>query len=184
MGTENKYVTKIIKTNEDIVAGTKELATRLNNKFTDKSDTVVMISIMKGGLPFTLELMKHVDFDMVMDFITSSSYYLDGKAGEPKITYEATEPIKGKHVVLCDDLIDSGDTAIKITSVLEAYGPKSITVAAAIGKPSRKKTKYDEMFIWEEEPGGFLLGFGLDYDEKYRNLPYIAIMEVPEEEKN
>ncbi len=183
MGTENKYVTKIIKTNEDIVAGSKELASRLNAKFTDKADSVIMITIMKGGLPFTMELIKHVDFDIKLDFITSSSYYLDGKSGEHKVSYEASEPIRGKHVVLCDDLIDSGDTAIKLTKLLEAYGPKSITVAAAIGKPSRNKTDYEEMFIWEEEPGGFLLGFGLDYDEKYRNLPYIAIMEVPEDEK-
>ncbi len=184
MGTENKYVTRILKTNEELVEGIKGVAQKLNAKFTDKSDTVVMITIMKGGLPFSLELMKHVDFDMVMDFITSSSYHLDGKSGEHKVAYEATTSIKGKHVILTDDLIDSGETAIKLTKVLEAYGPKSITIAAVYGKPSRKKTDYEEIFAWEEEPGGFLLGFGLDYDEKYRNLPYIAIMEVPEEEKN
>ncbi len=183
MGTENRYVTKILKTNEELVEGIKGVAEKLNNKFTDKADTVVMITIMKGGLPFSLELMKHVDFDMEMDFITSSSYHLDGKAKEHNVSYEATTSIKDKHVILTDDLIDSGETAIKLTKVLEAYGPKSITIAAAYGKPTRKKTQYEEIFAWEEEPGGFLLGFGLDYDEKYRNLPYIAIMEVPEDEK-
>ncbi len=183
MGTENRYITKIIKTNEEIVEGTKKLAEKLNAKFTDKSDTVVMITVMKGGLPFTSELVKYVDFDMVMDFVTSSSYHLDGKSDKHEVSYQATESIEGRHVVLCDDLIDSGDTAVKLTKLLEAYNPKSITVAAAMGKPSRKKTDYEEIFIWEEEPGGFLLGYGLDYDEKYRNLPYIAIMEVPEDEK-
>lgn len=183
MGTENKYVTRILKTHEELVEGIKGLANRLNSEFPNKDEEVVLITIMKGGLPFSLELMKHVDFDMSMDFITSSSYYLDGKRDEHKVTYEASIPIKGKHVILADDLIDSGNTAIKLTKVLEAYGPKSITLAAIYGKPSRNKTEYKEMFVWEEEPGGFLLGFGLDYDEKYRNLPYIAIMEVPEEEK-
>ncbi len=183
MGTENKYVTKILKTHEEVVEGIKGVAEKLNAKFTDKSEEVVLITIMTGGLPFSSELMKHLDFDMVMDFINSSSYYLDGKSGDHKITYEAIRPIKGKHVILADDLIDSGDTAIKITKLLEAYEPKSITVAAVYGKPSRKRSDYEEIFAWEEEPGGFLLGFGLDYDEKYRNLPYIAIMEVPEDEK-
>lgn len=183
MGTENKYVTKILKTNEELVEGIKGVANKLNNKFTDKSDDVILITIMKGGLPFSLELMKHVDFDMKMDFIYSSSYHLDGKADKHNVSYAAEEPIEGKHVILADDLIDTGDTAIKLTKVLEAYKPKSITLAAVYGKPSRNKTDYEEIFAWEEEPGGFLLGFGLDYDEKYRNLPYIAIMEVPEDEK-
>ncbi len=183
MGTENKYVTKIIKTHDEIVEGVKQVAEKLNAKFTDKSDSVVLITILTGGLPFSLELMKHIDFDMKMDFITSSSYYLDGRAGEHKVVYEANVPIKGKHVILSDDLIDSGNTIIKLGKVLEAYEPKSITVAATMGKPSRKKSDYEEIFAWEEEPGGFLLGFGLDYDGKYRNLPYIAIMEVPEDEK-
>ncbi len=183
MGTENKYVTKILKTNEELVEGIKGVAAKLNAKFTDKADTVVLITIMKGGLPFSLELMKHVDFDMTMDFITSSSYYLDGKSGEHKVSYEASEPIKGRHIILADDLIDSGETAVKLTKLLEAYEPKSITVAAVYGKPNRTRTDYEEIFAWEEEPGGFLLGFGLDFDEKYRNLPYIAIMEIPEDEK-
>lgn len=183
MGTENRYVTKIIKTNEQLVEGIKGVADKLNAKFTDKSDTVVLMTIMKGGLPFSLELMKHVDFDMTMDFITSSSYHLGGKSGEHTVSYEPSEPLKGKHIVLADDLIDSGETAVKLTELLETFEPKSITLAAVYGKPTRKKTNYEEIFCWEEEPGGFLLGFGLDYDEKYRNLPYIAIMEIPEDEK-
>ncbi len=183
MGTENKYITKMLKTHDEIVEGVKSVAERLNNKFPDKSDEVILITILKGGLPFSLELMKHLDFDMKMDFITSSSYYLDGRKDEHKVSYEATTPIKGKHVILADDLIDSGRTAIKLTKVLEAYSPKSITIAALYGKPKRERTDYEEIFAWEEDPNGFLLGFGFDYDEQYRNLPYIDIMEVPEEEK-
>lgn len=183
MGTENKYVTKIIKTHEELVDGIKGVAAKLNEKFQDKSEEVVLITIMKGGLPFSLELMKHVDFDMSMDFISSSSYYLDSKLSEHKVSYDATVPIKGKHVVLADDLIDSGKTAIKLSNLIEAYEPKSITLAAIYGKPKREKTKHDEIFCWEQDPEGFLLGFGLDFDEKYRNLPYIAIMEVPEDER-
>lgn len=180
MGTENKYIIRILKTHEEIVEGIKLVAKKLNNKFPNKDEEIVLITIMKGGLPFSSELMKYLDFDLSMDFITSSSYYLDKQSEIMKTSYDATIPIKGKHVVIADDLIDSGDTIIKITGILEAYEPKSITIVSIYGKPTRMKTKYDEIFCWEEEPGGFLLGFGLDYDEKYRNLPYIAIIKIDE----
>lgn len=180
MGTEDKYVIRILKTHEELVEGIKGVADKLNNKFPNKDEEVVLITIMKGGLPFSLELMKHVDFDMSMDFITSSSYYLDSQADTMRTSYEASIPIKGKNIIIADDLIDSGKTIIKITEILAAYEPKSITIAAIYGKPTRLKTKHDEIFCWEEQPGGFLLGFGLDYDEKYRNLPYIAIMKEDE----
>ncbi len=180
MGTENKHIVKILKTNEELVDGIKKLAFKLNDKFPDKSDEVVLITILKGGLPFSIELMKHLDFDMSMDFVSSSSYYLDKQLDDNKITYHATLPIKNKHIVLADDLIDSGRTAIKITKLLEAYGPKSITIVALYGKEKREKTIYEEMFAFDGDPGGFLLGFGLDFDEKYRNLPHLAIMKIEE----
>lgn len=180
MGTENKHIIRIIKTHEEIVSEIKNVSKKLNDKFLDKSDAVILITIMKGGLPFSLELMKHLDFDLKMDFINSSSYFLDKQCKEIKTSYEATVPIKGKHIIIADDLIDSGRTINKIIDILKAYSPKSITIAGIYGKPNRIKTKYDEIYCWEEDPKGFLLGFGLDYDEKYRNLPYIAIIKENE----
>ncbi|BDU67402.1 MAG: hypoxanthine-guanine phosphoribosyltransferase [Candidatus Tyloplasma litorale] len=180
MGTENKHIIKILKTHSELVKEIKILAKKLNKKFVEKDKEVVLISIIKGGLPFTLELMKHLDFDVSMDFISSSSYYLDKQISEARVKYDATIPIKGKDIIITDDLVDSGKTLNKVCEILEAYEPKSITVSAIYGKPKRLKTKYDELFCWEEEPGGFLLGFGLDYDEKYRNLPYIAIIKEDE----
>ncbi len=182
MGTENKYIVKTLKTHDQIVEGIKGVAEKLNKKFTDKSEEVVVITILKGGLPFSSELMKHLDFDMSMDFISSSSYYLDKQLETHQTRYEATVPIKDKHIILTDDLIDSGRTMQKLVKILEAYEPKSITIAAMYGKEQRVRTNYDEFFCWDEDPGGFLLGFGLDYDEKYRNLPDLYIMEVDGEE--
>lgn len=182
MGTENKYIVSKLKTHEEIVEGIKGVAEKLNNKFTDKSEEVVIITIMKGGLPFSTELIKHLDFDMTMDFISSSSYYLDKQLETHQTKYEATIPIKGKHIIITDDLIDSGRTLVKIGKILEAYEPKSISVAALYGKDKRVRTDYDEYFCWDEDPQGFLLGFGLDYDEKYRNLPDLYIMEDKDKE--
>lgn len=180
MGTENNLIIKIIKTHNEIKEGIKNVAFKLNEKFTNKDEEVVLITIMKGGLPFSLELMKNIDFDMSMDFITSSSYYLDKQTDSIRTRYEATIPIKGKNIIIADDLIDSGKTILKISEILSAYEPKSITITGIYGKPTRLKTKYEEFFCWEEDPKGFLLGFGLDYNEKYRNLPYIAIIKEDE----
>lgn len=177
MGTENKYIVKTEKTHAEIVEAIKEQAAKLNAKFPDKGDEVVLITIMKGGLPFAMELMKHLDFDMTMDFITASSYYLDQRSDEVKTSYQASRPIKGKHVIIADDLVDSGNTIVKVAGILEAYEPKSICVAGLWGKESRVNIPYDEFYAFKGDPNGFLLGFGLDYDEKYRNLPDIYIME-------
>ncbi len=174
MGTENQYVIRILKTHEQLVTGIKKVANKLNKKFAEKE--VVLITVMNGGLPFSAELMKHLSFDLRMDFIWATSYHLEEQVSEPKITYIAQAPVKGKDIIIADDLVDSGKTMIQICKVLEAYKPKSITIVALYGKPTRAKISCNQIYCWEEQPGGFLLGFGLDYDEKYRNIPYLAIM--------
>ena len=180
MRTEHEHIKRILKTHDQLVKGIKTVALKLNQKFINEGEEVVVITILKGGLPFSLELIKHIDFDMSLDCITSSSYYLDKKSKKGLTKYEATIEISGKNIIIVDDLVDSGETIIKIGKILEAYQPKSITVTAIYGKPNRKKNNYDEFYVWEKDPGGFLLGFGLDYDEKYRNLPYIAIIKDDE----
>ncbi len=174
MGTENKYVIRILKTHDQLVEGIEQVATKLNKKFVKKE--VVLITVMNGGLPFSAELMKHLNFDLRMDFIWASSYHLEEKVFEPKITYISQVLIKGKDIIIADDLVDSGQTMIHICKVIEAYKPNSITIVGLYGKPTREKIAYDQIYCWEEQPGGFLLGFGLDYDGMYRNLPYLAIM--------
>jgi len=146
MGTEDRIIIRKIKSHEEIVDKIKIVAKKLNDKFINKDEEVVLITIMKGGLPFATELMKYFDFDVSMDFVKSSSYYLYGKSGETKTSYEASIPIKDKNVIIADDLIDSGQTIQKITQILEAYMPKSITIAAMYGKEERIKTKYEEIY--------------------------------------
>lgn len=172
MGTEQGLIGKIIYTNEEIVAKCKAIAAELNEKY--RGQEVVAMTIMSGGLPFTLELIKHLEMDVYMDFINSSSYEFDKKISEPKIQYDAKIPLTGKNVVVLDDVIDSGETIQKIVSVLEGYNPKSISVAGLVVKPHRIKPSVDEFYGWELKEDEFLIGFGLDWNEKFRNLPYIA----------
>ena len=172
MGTEEFIIEKVIYSHDDIVNATKKLADQLNEIYRGKE--VVLVTIMSGGLPFTNELMKHLKFDVYMDFITSSSYKFDEKISEPKIIYDAKVPLTGREVLIVDEIIDSGETIQKISSILKGYKPESIAVVALLVKPNRIKPDVPEYYCFEHKTDDFLIGFGLDWDEKYRNLPYIA----------
>ena len=165
----------IIKTEKEIKKSIEKISKDLNERFKNKEEIIIII-VLKGGLYFALDLTKKLTTNLSIDFISSNSYYLNSKINEPVISYSPTICIKDKDVLVIDDFIDSGETINKITNVLEVYKPRSISIAAVIGKPTRKKTKFAEYFCWEEEPEGFLLGYGLDYDEKFRNIPFIGII--------
>lgn len=174
MGTEKEIIKSVLYSEEEIINKTKQLADVLNEKYAGKE--VVLVTVMSGGLPFTNLLMKYLTFDCYMDFISSSSYHRNKKISSPKIKYDAKIPLNGKHVIIIDDVIDSGETIIKVSKVLEAHGAESISTAALIVKPKRKEVNIDEYYCWEYEGNGFLVGFGLDWEEKYRNIPYVGLI--------
>ncbi len=175
MGTENNYLEEVIKTEKEINKMISKIAKVLNSRFKE-DEVVVFVVVMKGGMNFAVDLSRKVKFDVKFDFITSKSYYLDKKVTDPLINFSPTISLKDKNVVVVDDFVDSGLTMIRITELLAIYNPKSISVAGIFGNPKRELTKFKEYYCWIEEPNGFLMGYGLDYDEKYRNLPYIGII--------
>jgi hypoxanthine phosphoribosyltransferase len=160
MGTEKDLIERIIYSHEEIVEATKKLAEQINEKYQGKE--IVLVTVMSGGLPFANELMKHINVDVYMDFVKSSSYEFDKKISEPKIEYDAKVPLTGREVIIIDEIVDSGETIEKVTNVLQGFGPASISVAALIVKPERIKPKVDEYYCFEHVEDDFLIGFGLD----------------------
>ncbi len=180
MGTENKIFGKIVKTEEQIVERIIEIGNELNLIYDDEDD-VLIISVSKGGNNFTYDLIKKIKFDIKMEFISSDSYYKKEKVSKPKINFSPNVDIKNKRIIIIDDYIDSGETMIEITNKIRESKPKDILVLGLFGNPKRQKSiNTIEMFGWEEEIRGFLVGYGLDYDEKYRNIPYVAIIKGTE----
>ena len=171
---ENKYpgIKEIIFTKEQITARTKELAAQVNQRFA--GEEVVIITVMAGGLSYTHEFMKRLDLPLYFDYIASSSYKMGVRISEPKIFYEGKIPIKGKNVIIVDEIIDSGKTIKKLVDMLEEFEPKSLSVVAIIAKPKRIRTNVLEYYCFEYDTDEFLVGYGLDYNQKYRNLPFIA----------
>lgn len=175
MTTEKKYIDRILKSEKQINKAVKNVAKRINEKFVNE-DEIVFVFVLKGAIMFGTQLLKHINIDSSISFITSKSYHLDKKVSKPKVEFRYDINIKNKNVIIVDDLVDTGETAVNLINIFKKESPKTISVAAIFGKPKRLDLNCDEFYCWEEDPKGFLIGYGLDYDEKFRNLPYIAII--------
>ena len=165
----------VIFTKYEITERTKDIAREFNERF--KGEELVLITVMAGGLSYTHEFMKRLDITpLYFDYIARSSYKFGEKMSEPKTFYEGKIDIKGKNVAIVDEIVDSGETMNKLIELLKGYGPKSISVVSIISKPNRIKPPQDvkEYYCFEYQTDEFLVGYGLDYNQKYRNLPFIA----------
>jgi len=155
-----KIIDEIIYTHEEIVEKTKEVARKLNIVYKDKE--VVLISVLSGALPFTMELMKHLEFIVYLDYVSSQSYEYDKKVNEPQIKYDNRISLEGKDVLLIDEIIDSGKTIEKIAKLISGFEPNSVAVAALIVKSNRSKSDLNEYYGFLLEKDYFLVGYGLD----------------------
>jgi hypoxanthine phosphoribosyltransferase len=165
----------VIFTKHDITKRTKEIAAEFNERF--EGEELVLITVMAGGLSYTHEFMKRLDITpLYFDYIARSSYKFGKKMENPKTFYEGKIDIKGKNVAIVDEIVDSGETMNKLIELLEGYEPKSISVVSIISKPNRvlPPENVKEYFCFEYQTEEFLVGYGLDYNQKYRNLPFIA----------
>ena len=137
----------------------------------------VFVGVLKGSFIFIADLMRHVDLHCSVDFMAVSSY---GKGsvttGAVKINKDLTENIEGKHVIMVEDILDSGLTLSYLTKYLMQRKPASISIATLLDKPARRKADVKPDYVGFEVPDAFVVGYGLDYAEKYRNLPYIGIL--------
>ena len=137
----------------------------------------IMIGLLKGSVAFMADLMKKIDLDFAIDFMTASSYGSGTESsGKVKIKSEGTIPVEGKHILLIEDIVDSGNTLNFVCNYLVTKGAKSVRVATLCDKPSRRKIPFTPAYVGAEIPDEFIVGYGLDYDEKYRNLPYIGVL--------
>ena len=137
----------------------------------------VFVGVLKGSFIFIADLMRHVDLPCSVDFMAVSSY---GKGsvttGAVKINKDLSENIEGKHVIMVEDILDSGLTLSYLTKYLMQRKPASIRIATLLDKPARRRAEVRPDYVGFEVPDAFVVGYGLDYAEKYRNLPYIGIL--------
>ena len=169
---------RVLLTEEEVNKKISEVAAQINKDYEGKE--VHLICILKGGVFFTCELAKRLTIPVSLDFMSVSSYGSDTKSsGVVKIIKYLDEPLEGKNVIIVEDIIDSGRTLAYLIEVLKQRGPKSIHLCTLLDKPERRVKKQVQVkYTCFTIPDEFVVGYGLDYDQKYRNLPYIGVVEV------
>lgn len=169
---------RVLLTEEEVNKKISEVAAQINKDYEGKE--VHLICILKGGVFFTCELAKRLTIQVSLDFMSVSSYGSGTKSsGVVKIIKDLDEPLEGKNVIIVEDIIDSGRTLAYLIEVLKQRNPKNIELCTLLDKPERRVKKQVQVkYTCFTIPDEFVVGYGLDYDQKYRNLPYIGVVEV------
>jgi hypoxanthine phosphoribosyltransferase len=171
----DKDIECIIKTEEEIAARVSELAEILTDQYKDKDP--VFVGILKGSFIFMADLMRKIDTYCEMDFMAVSSYGSGSTtSGQIKITKDLTHDIKDRHVVIVEDILDSGLTLDYLIKYLRSKQPASLMVCALLDKQGRRQVDVGADLVGFNIPDAFAVGYGLDYAQKYRNLPYIGTL--------
>jgi len=170
-------IEKVLITEEQIQTRIRGLADELNARYTD-ADVPLLVCILKGAVVFLSDLVRHLNFRHEMDFMVVSSYGSGTRSsGIVRILLDLEANIEGRHVIIVEDIIDTGHTLNYILHNLETRHPASIRIATLLNKPSRREIHNIPVdFVGFEIPDEFVLGFGLDYAEQYRNLPFIGVL--------
>ena len=168
---------RVLLTEEEVNRRISEVAAAVSRDYEGK--TVHLICVLKGGVFFTCELAKRLTVPVSLDFMSVSSYGDDTKSsGVVRIVKDLDESLKGKEVLIVEDIIDSGRTLSYLIEVLKQRGPESIRLCTLLDKPERRvKKQVSVKYTCFTIPDEFVVGYGLDYDQKYRNLPYIGVVE-------
>ena len=147
-----------------------------------KGKDLILICVLKGGVMFMCDLAKRLDLNVRLDFMSVSSYGAETtSSGVVKIIKDLDDSIAGKDVLVVEDIIDSGNTLSYLLDILEKRGPKSIKLCTLLDKPSRREKDVTVDYVCFEIEDKFVVGYGLDYDQRYRNLPYIGVMELSDQ---
>ena len=172
---------RVLLGEEEVNKRINEVAEQINKDYAGKD--IHLICILKGGVFFTCELAKRLTVPVSMDFMSVSSYGAGTvSSGVVKIIKDLDEPLEGKDVLIVEDIIDSGRTLAYLIEILKQREPKSIHLCTLLDKPERRVKKQVHVdYTCCTIPDEFVVGYGLDYDQKYRNLPYIGVVESAQE---
>lgn len=170
---EEKF--EVLISEERIKTRTKELGEIISRDYEGKE--LCLICILKGGVMFMVELSKNITVPLSMDFMAVSSYGNEQvSSGAVKIIKDLDESIENKHILIVEDIIDSGRTLSYIVDLLKERNPLSVKICTLLDKPDRRVVDVDVAYLGFEIPDKFVLGYGLDYEQKYRNIPYVAVV--------
>lgn len=165
---------------ETVDARIKEIGEQISRDYADRE--VHLVCVLKGGTFFMCELAKRITVPVTMDFMSVSSYGNETKSsGVVRIVKDLDQAIENKHVIVVEDIVDSGNTLSYLLTILKERGPASLALCTLLDKPSRREVDVAVDYTGFEIPDHFVVGYGLDYVQKYRNLPYVGVVELTED---
>ena len=168
-------VKKILVSSEEITKREKELADEISKYYKEKNSVPVIVGLLKGSVPFMMGLVMKLDIDCEIDFMDVSSY-----SGTNSIEVKVIKDIEGsvtdRDVLIVEDIVDTGKTLEKVTEMFKNKGAKEIKIVTLLDKPARREKAIEADCVGFVVPDEFVIGYGLDYNQKYRNLPYIGVI--------
>ena len=172
---------RVLLSEEEVEAKIREVAAKISKDYEGKE--LHLICVLKGGVFFTCELAKRITVPVSLDFMSVSSYGDDTKSsGVVRIVKDLDQPLIGKDVLIVEDIIDSGRTLSYLIEILKGRNPNSVRLCTLLDKPERRVKYVNVDYCCFNIPDEFVVGYGLDYAQKYRNLPFIGVVELDTEE--
>lgn len=168
-------IQEVLFTERQIAVMVERVGKEISRDYRDKS--LLLVSVLKGSVVFMADLMRSVTIPARIDFMATSSYGSGTtSSGVVKIIKDLDIPLEGYDIVLVEDILDSGKTLSNLIELLKARNPRSLAICTLFDKPDRREAPVDAKYVGSVIPDEFIVGYGLDYDEKYRNLPFVGIL--------
>lgn len=168
-------IESVLFTEEQIQEIVQRVGGEISRDYKDKN--LLLVSVLKGSVVFMADLMRAITIPARIDFMATSSYGSGVKtSGVVKIIKDLDIPLEGYDIVLVEDILDSGKTLSYLMELLQSRGPRSIRICTLFDKPERREVDVKATYVGAQIPDAFIVGYGLDYDEKYRNLPFVGIL--------
>lgn len=168
-------IQEVLLNKEQLQARIEELGKQITEDYS--GNDIILVCVLKGSVVFTSDLARSIDLFCDIGFMKASSYGSGTESsGKVTIKLDLTEPIKGKHVIVIEDILDSGNTLYHIKKLLAEREPASLKICTLLNKAERREAPIEADYVGFNVPNAFVVGFGLDFNEKYRNLPYVGIL--------
>ena len=179
-----KGIVKKIATEEQLKERIKELGAQITKDYENDDADFIVVGILKGSILFMADLIREIKRPLKIDFMEISSYGDEFEtSNEIKIIKDLDDPVKGKNVLIVEDIIDSGQTLKKVLKMIGKREPKEVILCTLLDKKVERKVDIDVQYVGFEIPNEFVLGYGLDFKQEYRNIPYIGVMDLELYEK-
>ena len=172
----HKDVKKILISEEEIVKRCEELGCQITADYEAKQEAPLLVGLLKGSVPFLAELIKHIDMDIMFDFMDVSSYEGTQSVGNIRVIKDLDSSINGVSILLVEDIVDTGRTLAEVKRMLLNKGAKEVKIVSLLDKPQRRVVDISADYVGFAVPNEFVIGYGLDFDQKYRNLPYVGVL--------